>query len=316
MLVEVSKNEYRKYLTVDPHLFVKESFIDLVENKCDKVVRLIKKDDPSIGIILGIKDNIAKSPFSAPFGGFHYSHEHLFYHVIADFISDLKEYVVIEGLQQLCITLPPNLYQVNMNAKFVNAFIRLGFKDCIPEITHWVNLKKFNGTWVKSTVDQNCRKAVKHGLTWSLVNDRQSQEDAFGVIYRNRKVQGRKIHMTFEEILEVEHIMPVDFFLVNDNEGIGIAAGVFYRGMEKIVTGIFLGDNLEKRNLGAMSFMYKNCFLHYKTMGFDYLDLGISSLSGEPNVGLIRFKELHNCIGSLRYSFTWEPQRDKNINIC
>jgi hypothetical protein len=86
-----------------------------------------------------------------------------------------------------------------------------------------------------------------------------------------------------------------------------MGAGFFYRGHEKIVQGFFVGDDLKKRNLGVMNFLYKNCYEYYKEMGIDYIDLGTSSFEGEPNVGLIRFKELHNCLTSLRYSFSWAP---------
>lgn len=307
MLVEISKEAYRKCFTTDPNLFITEPFISLVESKCDKIVRLMKEDDSSMGIILGITGNIAKSPFSAPFGGFHYSHEHLFYHVIHDFLKDIKEFTARAGLQQICITLPPCLYQANMNAKLVNAFVALGFTSAVPEITQWADLKNFNGKWVKPVVEQNCRKAAKHGLTWSIATDRKSQEDAYNVICRNREEQNRKIYMTLDDLFDVNEIMPVDFCIVREPNGECISAGVFYRGMDKIVTGIFLGDNLEKRNLGSMNYLYKQCYIHYKEMGFDYIDLGTSSLEGEANEGLIRFKELHNCITSLRYSFSWKP---------
>ncbi|WP_298653445.1 hypothetical protein [uncultured Proteiniphilum sp.] len=307
MLVEVSKEVYRKHFTNDPHLFITEPFIGLVENKCERVVRLMNDDESSMGLILGINKGFAKSPFSAPFGGFHYSHEHLFYNIVSDFLTEMKNYIEREGLKQVCITLPPDPYQTNMNAKLVNAFIRLGFTMATPDITNWADLKNFDGTWIKSMVGQNCRKAVKYGLTCSLVTDRKSMEDAYAVIFRNREEQGRKIHMTLDDILDVSRVMPVDFFLIRDSDGNGIAASVFYRGHQKIVTGIFLGDDMEKRNLGTMNYLYKNCYEHYKAMGFDYIDLGTSSLDGEPNTGLIRFKELHNCFTSLRYTFSWIP---------
>lgn len=307
MLIEVSKEVYRRRFTTDPHMFISEEFIGMVENKCDRVVRLMRDDDSSMGLIVGIKDGIVMSPFSAPFGGFHYSHEHQFYHTISDFLTNLKDYIEKEGLKQLCITLPPDLYQVNMNAKLVNAYIRLGFTMATPDIINWADLKNFDGTWAKYVVEQNCRKAVKHGLTWSMVTDRESMEDAYQVILRNREEQGRKIHMTLDDLLEMNRVVPVDFFLVRDRDGNAIGAGVFYRGHEKIVQGIFMGDDMEKRNLGIMNLIYKNCFHYYKEMGFDYIDLGTSSFEGEPNVGLIRFKELHNCFTSLRYTFSWTP---------
>lgn len=307
MLVEVSKEVYRRHFTTDPNMFITEAFIDLVEKKCDKVIRLMRDGDSSIGLILGLKEDTIRSPFSAPYGGFHYSHEYMSYNVVFDFLSDLKDYVISRRLKNVSITLSSDLYQVNMNAKLVNAFIRLGFTMATPDITHWVSLKKFEGTWVKNVVAQNCRKAVKHGLTWSVVTDKKSMEDAYEVIFRNREKRERKIYMTLDNLLDVNRIIPVDFFLVRDSDGNSMGAGIFYRGHEKIVQGIFVGDDLKKRNLGVMNFLYKNCYEYYKEMGIDYIDLGTSSFEGEPNVGLIRFKELHNCLTSLRYSFSWAP---------
>ena len=69
-----------------------------------------------------------------------------------------------------------------------------------------------------------------------------------------------------------------------------------------------MGDDMEKRNLGIMNYMYMNIYEYYKELGYDYIDLGVSSLDGEPNQGLIRFKELHNCKTSLRFTFTWKPE--------
>lgn len=307
MLVAVSQEEYRRRFTSDPHMFISETFIGMVENKCDRVVRLIKEDDSSMGLIAGIKDGVLKSPFSAPFGGFHYSHEHQFYYTISNFLIDLKEYVRKEGLEEISVTLPPNLYQTNMNAKLVNAFIKIGFTMATPDICNWADLKNFDGKWAKYVVEQNCRKAVKHGLSWSMVTDRDSMEEGYKVILRNREEQGRKIYMSLDDLLEMNRIVPVDFFCVKDSDGNVLGAGVFYRGHEKIVQGIFMGDDMEKRNLGIMNLMYKHCFYHYKDMGFDYIDLGTSSFEGEPNIGLIRFKELHNCLTSLRYTFSWTP---------
>lgn len=307
MLVEVSKEVYRRHFTTDPNMFITEAFIDLIEKKCDKVIRLMRDGDSSIGLILGLKEDTIRSPFSAPYGGFHYSHEYMSYNVVFDFLSDLKDYVISRRLKNVSITLSSDLYQVNMNAKLVNAFIRLGFTMATPDITHWVSLKKFEGTWVKNVVAQNCRKAVKHGLTWSVVTDKKSMEDAYEVIFQNREKRERKIYMTLDNLLDVNRIIPVDFFLVRDSDGNSMGAGIFYRGHEKIVQGIFVGDDLKKRNLGVMNFLYKNCYEYYKEMGIDYIDLGTSSFEGEPNVGLIRFKELHNCLTSLRYSFSWAP---------
>src|SRR5690554_1537423 len=247
MLVEVSKKEYRRFFPTDGNPFISEAFIELNEKKQDRVIRLIKEGNYSMGLLVGLKDGIMRSPFSAPFGGFHYRNEKLTYNLVYEFLSSLKKYALKEQLKEISITLPPEPYQVNMNAKLVNAFIRLGFKMETPDLNNVVNLKDFNGKWVKSEIAQNCRKAIKNGLIWSKVSDIDEMKEAYDVIHNNRTGLGRKIHMTLEDILDVKEVLPVDFFIIRDVEGNCVGAAVLYRGHEKIVQGVFMGGDLEDR---------------------------------------------------------------------
>lgn len=307
---------YRKHFPTDLNPYITEPFLRLVGNKTDKIVRLMRSDDHSMGLIAGLKDNILCAPFSAPFAGFHYSHEYLSCDIIFDFISQLKDFVRDNNLRKVTITLPPDLYQTNLNAKCVNVLIRLGFTMSTPEIVHWIDLKKFDGTWVKESVAQNYRKALRNQLSFHVVSDDQSIQEVYLIIYRNREIQGRKIHMSLNDIVQVNTIMPVDFFLIKDSHGDSMGAGVFYRGHEKIAQGIFMGDDLNNRSIGIMDLLYASIFDYYKKMDYDFIDLGASGLNGEPNIGLIRFKEIHNCTTSLKYTFSWSPDLELNtINI-
>jgi len=312
MLIEVSKDVYRKYFPTDLNPYITESFLRLVGSKTDKIVRLMRSDDHSMGLIAGLKDNILCAPFSAPFAGFHYSHEYLSCDIIFDFISQLKNFVRENNLHRVTITLPPDLYQTNLNAKCVNVFVRLGFTMSIPEVVNWIDLKKFDGTWVKVSVAQNYRKALRNQLSFHVVSDDQSIQEVYMIISRNREIQGRKIHMSLNDIVQVNTIMPVDFFLIKDSHGDSMGAGVFYRGHEKIAQGIFVGDDLNNRSIGIMDLLYASIYEYYKKMDYDFIDLGASGLNGEPNIGLIRFKEIHNCTTSLKYTFSWSPDLEMN----
>lgn len=306
MLTEVSKKTYRNYFQTDPHPYVSDGFLGLVESKADRVFRLMDENDKSMGLVLGVKDNVLQSPFSAPFGGFHNSHEYLLYEVIFSFVEDLKAFVKANDFDAVNITLPPDIYQTNTNAKIVNALVRAGYSMKTPDLTNWVNLLNFNGNWVYAKVANKCRKAIKCQLTFEVASDQISRREAYRLIYKNRMELNREIHMALDDLLEVERIMPVDFFLVKDQSGESAGAGVFYRGHEAVVQGIFMGDDLSKRELGPIDFLYLNLYEHYKKLGYQFIDFGTSSLNGEPNSGLIRFKEIHNCETSLRYSFGWK----------
>jgi lipid II:glycine glycyltransferase (peptidoglycan interpeptide bridge formation enzyme) len=116
--------------------------------------------------------------------------------------------------------------------------------------------------------------------------------------------------MSLEDIIKVKSVIPVDFFLVKDIYGRKKGAGVFYRGHDKIAQGIFVGDDMENRSLGIMDLLYSKIYNFYKELDYDVIDLGTSGVEGEPNVGLIRFKEIHNCAASLKFTFSWSS--DKN----
>ncbi len=305
MLIEVSKDLYRKHFPIDSNLYISEPFLELVRHKVDRIIRLMKLNDNSMGLIAGIKEDAICAPFSAPFAGFHYTHEHLSYEVIENFLLKLKNFVIDNKLKSITITLPPDLYQTNMNAKCINAFYRLGYNMSTPEIIHWIDLKNFDGKWVKNTVAQNYRKAINNNLTFHVVSDEQSINGVYEIIFRNREIQGRKIHMSLSDIINVNTIIPVDFFLVKNLYGKKMGAGVFYRGHDKIAQGIFVGDDMEFRSLGIMDLLYSNIYDFYKKLGYETIDLGTSGLDGEPNIGLIRFKEIHNCAASLKFTFSW-----------
>lgn len=305
MLIDISEQEYINYFPSDPNPFISEGFINLMKHKVDRIVRLVNSSkDATIGLVAGVKDNILLAPFSAPYGGFHYKYEAVFYDGIYDFLLNLKEYLSTENIKKLIITLSPNVYNPSINAKLVNAFIRLGYNMETPDIISYVDLRHFDGEWVKSEVRQNCNKAIRNGLSFAHVTDEKFIEEAYGIISANRKVQERHIYMSLQNLLEVNSVIPVDFFLVKNMNGDNIGSGIFYRGHEKIVQGIFVGDLLASRKMGTMDFLFLNVFNYYKNNGYHYIDLGKSSSNGEPNIGLIRFKEIHNCVSTLGYTFT------------
>ena len=310
MLIEVTKDTYRRHFIKDISPYTSESFIKVVEKNTDKVIRLMSNNDKSIGLILGLKDGKLSAPFSAPFAGFHYTHEYLFSNVVHEFLLKLQNYIVENDLKGVSITLPPDIYQTNMNAKLTNAFIRLGYKMSIPDIVNWIDLNKFDGTWIKNTVAQNCRKAENYGMVFRRVTDDDVIQEVYNIILKNRVSQNRNMFMSLQDLKNNESAFPVDFFQIKDGDQNTVGGAVFYRGHEKIVQGIFVGDNMVNRSLGIMDLLYWKIFEFYKDLNYEIADLSTSTEDGIPNNGLLRFKEIHNCAASLRYTFNWSPEEN------
>src|SRR5687768_6807955 len=99
MLLNVDPPIFKYHFASDTHLFVSEDFIALNAYKSDKVVRLVQDQEKlQLGLVAGIKDGNLVSPFSAPYGGFHFKSENNIYpSAIESFLNDLKQYVQAES---------------------------------------------------------------------------------------------------------------------------------------------------------------------------------------------------------------------------
>jgi hypothetical protein len=181
----------------------------------------------------------------------------------------------------------------------------IGYNMAKPEINNWVDLNSFNNIFVERKANQGYREAIRNNLKCINVSDIKLKSEAYDIIVKNRALFGRKTKVSFAELMDRSKIFPVDFFLVKDRNEESLGSAVFYQGHPKIVQGIFWGDTLYGRQFRSMDILAMHCYQHYKKFGYEYIDLGISSEEGIPNEGLLRFKETHNAISSLRYTFSW-----------
>ena len=307
MLKEVSSKTYFEHFPVAPHPFISEPFIEFNSRKAEEIVRLI--DDggkPAIGLVAGIRNGELLSPFSAPFGGFHFQKENIYIYEIDNFISSLKAFIESKKLKGIRLTIPPDIYHLSFNAKIINSLIRYGFSTILPDITNWVDLKQFNGEFNQKNSREYYRQAVRNNLSFALTDEINEKKEIFDLIQQNRARFNRPIYMSFDEIIRMNDLWPVDFFRVNSENGEMVASAIFYRNDPEICYAVFWGDNETGRPLRAMDFLILNLWLHYKNLGLNYIDLGISTESGDPNIGLLRFKETHEATSSLRYSVAWK----------
>jgi len=306
MLVEVSESKYYNLFHIDPHPFVSKRFIALNSHKVSSVRRLVDSQEKArIGMIAGQNDDILLSPFSAPFGGFHFRKDNQYIGEIENFIEGLKDFIRYENLKRIQIILPPDIYHFSFNTKVLNAMLRSRFVITAPDITNWVDLTKFNGQFQDRKAEAFYRKAIHNKLTFKILTTNFMQKLGFDIICENRKMFNRPIYMQFDDLKQVEELWPIDYFGVHDEDGNLVASLICYRGMKDIAQGIFIGDTLQGRMLRALDFMLFHIYEYYKNLKYKIIDLGTSSDKGIPNEGLLRFKESRNAISSLRYKLSW-----------
>ena len=76
MLIDTDPKLFGHYFPSNPHPFLAESFINHNKHKAETIIRLTDNTDKKdIGLVVGLKNSILQSPFSAPFGGFHFRNQ-------------------------------------------------------------------------------------------------------------------------------------------------------------------------------------------------------------------------------------------------
>jgi hypothetical protein len=306
MILDIDAPLFFYYFPTDPHQFLSESFMNLNAGKADKIVRLIQDTDKvQMGLLAGIRDEVLLSPFSAPFGGFHFKSENIYPLAMESYLNDLKDYARNQNLLKIKLTLAPDIYSHTSNSKLVNVFTRMGFNMLTPDITNWVDLSQFQEIYTVGASRTYYNQAIKNKLTFHQVSDLSEIELIYDLVVENRARMGRPIHMTFDNLQQTSKLFPTDYFkVINTNEEI-VAGAIFYRAHPQIAYAVFWGDGINGRPVRAMDFLVFQLLSHYKKLGYQFIDLGISTEAGIPNEGLLRFKETHECCSSLRYTFTW-----------
>jgi len=307
MITSVDSKAYRHYFQNDPHPFISNDFIEMNNNKVDSVVRLIDDGNRKmIGLVAGVKSTTLFSPFSAPFGGFHFRSEIIVISEIDRFIDSLKEYMINQGFTGFEITLPPIIYHPTFTAKVINSLSRKGFTQLLPDITGWIDLDKFKYSFAQKNTREAYKKSMKNGLSFVRVTDLKEREVLYEVISKNRAKFNRPIHMSFQNIIDTSELWDVDFFKISTQDDNTVAAAIFYRSHKEIIHAAFWGDSDDGRELKAIDFLAHNMWSYYKDLGYRFIDVGISTEGGVPNEGLLRFKESHDSISSIRYKFIWK----------
>lgn len=307
MLKEISEKEYFACFPVRRNPFISPEFCSLNKDKVEDIKFLISSSGkPYIGILLGCSDNKLLSPYSAPFGGFHFSNANIYIEKIEEFVNDLKQYFELSKFEFFKCIMPPTIYGVSFNHKLINTMIRKGFTLETPELTSYIDLKKFNNKFTHKSSREYYNQAKRNLLIFKQVFDEESKKNVLELIQENRERNGRKLRMLFEDFKKIESVWKVTYFGIFSAHNQMVASAIFYVFQEsQIVFTAVWGDSVEGRNLRAMDFLTFESWSHFKGQNYNFVDLGISTEDNAiPNEGLLRFKETHQAETELRFTMT------------
>ncbi len=306
-IIKVGKKEFESEVVKPLHVFHSVSFNELNSDKCNKLHYLLFKESKfKLAIVIGITDNVAFSPFSAPFGGFVPIANNTKLTTIDSAIIALVDWLKNEGCERLEIVLPPEIYNSGFIAKQVNCLYRNGFDNTTIDLNYSFNTSKFSETYLDE-LPRNARKNLRLGLKSDLQFVKCKGEDeyqlAYNVIAKNREERGFPLRMMWNQVHKTIEVVRSDFFLLKHSNGYPIASAIVFYVTPKIVQVIYWGDLGEYSNLKTMNVLSYRVFEYYKNTNIQIVDVGPSSEDSIPNHGLAEFKEGIGCSVSTKFKF-------------
>jgi hypothetical protein len=304
-LCEVDFRYYEQVIPHPFHAFNSAAFAQLNAHKCEQVYAFLFKDTKyRLGLLAGVRDGWLLSPFSAPFGGFSFIKSSVHLSAIESAVELTEQFAREKQLKGIRLVLPPLIYNRVFLSKLINVFYRFDYKvfnmdlDFYIELQHEVPYE--DRIWKNARC--NLREAFEQHFEVCLCQNLEDQKQVYEIICNNRRVKGRPMYMSFEEILQTAAIVPLSFFLVTKQKE-PVASAIVYQLAPDMPYVAFWGD-VPGFSLGRpMNFMSYHLVKYYQKLGMHYLHFGISSEDSKPNYGLSEFKESIGCTITPKLSF-------------
>lgn len=302
---EVTAKDYQSVIPNPIHIFNTAQFTDLNRSKCEHVFYLIFKDTKiRLGIIMGLRDNLLVSPFSASFGGLDFVSSDVKLCQIDATIASLINWAEEKGFKGIRIIPPPFFYSEDFSAKVTNCMYRAGFETRNLELNYHFQTTDLSETYEQTiwyNAKKNLKKANSYGLFFEKLNAHQGKL-AYDVIAQNRGQRGFPLRLSWNDLEKTSSIIPIDFFLVKNTTS-SIGAAIVFHLAPSIVRVVYWGDLPEFSEYKTMNFLSFNVFQYYKNQGIRLIDIGHSTVDSIPNHGLCEFKESIGCSIGLLFEF-------------
>ncbi|MFK8137249.1 MAG: hypothetical protein AB8E15_02715 [Bdellovibrionales bacterium] len=262
---------------------------------------------------IGLRDGEAMLPYSAPFQYFSSPNKKTFEQIQTNVLA-LDEILKLLDVRKATISPPPVEYDLSWLAYFNNRLQKL---ESIMLKHYELNNFQLLSQWscfndyfdsLSHSVRKNFRKSEENKLTFECTE--ASFQDAYNVIEKNREQQGYPLKVSPSQMDKIFNRFQdrCQSFVVKHKDLV-CAGAICFHITKDCAQVIYWGDLRDKSKLGSMACLVVNLTKYYIEKEFRLLDIGPSSLNGEPNEGLIRFKTNNACHTSLKPIYEWKNER-------
>lgn len=254
-------------------------------------------DGRLVGSLTGVVDgNELVSGYSAPFGGPDLVRDSETATNVFAVLTDALEQATADGITTVRVKVRPDFYSAAEEAVQF-ALLNLGFVVEACELNFHFDLAGFG------TVDDYvarlkppARRALKHAIGEPFSLSEAASDDewaiAYGILDRNRRAKGRSLRLSLDYVRRARDTFPgrIRMFTLNHND-LPCAAALVYRVRPRRDLVVYWGDADHELPRSPMNVLVKSLVGLEIDDGVLTLDVGISSVEGVADQGLIQFKE-------------------------
>ncbi|ELR70376.1 hypothetical protein C900_04061 [Fulvivirga imtechensis AK7] len=253
---------------------------------------MIKNNTTYAQVNLHIRQNEALNAVFSGFGGI--EHE-LSDEMLQWFIQKLLDWCSEQQVLLLKLKLPAPFYVSNA-IQTERILTDNRFEVLSDELNqHIVVSSEAYQAIIRKNERKRLRKCREAGFKFKQLSPGQLQE-AYELIKDNRLRRGFPVTMTFEALDKMYHNLPENYLLfgVYDKDRL-IATAVSIRVSNEVLYNFYHGDAADYRSYSPVVMLLDGVYAYCQEKKIKYLDLGISSVNGEVNEGLLRFKRNCGC---------------------
>lgn len=253
-------------------------------------------DGRLVGSLVGVVEGDEfRSGHSAPFGGPDFVRDAETARLVGEALAAAVARLEGEGIRSIRIKARPAFYS-GSEAGVQFALLNLGFAVERCELNLHIDLDGIaSADDYVARLRSPARRALRHAdaepFAFSQARTEGDWARAYAILAENRRAKGRRLALSLDYVRRVRDALPgrVRAFLLSHGGG-PCAAALLYRvapGRELVVYWGDAGHALARSPMNLLAFRLVETAL---AEGARTLDLGISSVDGVPDQGLIQFK--------------------------
>jgi hypothetical protein len=255
-----------------------------------------ERDGRLVGSLVGVlTGDVFHSGHSASFGGPDFVRDAETATNVMDALGEAVATLEREGVRSIRVSARPTHYS-GSEAAVQHALLNLGFAVERCELTLHIDLEPFpDAAAYVEALRSPARRALRHAMSEPFALALADDEDGWALGYRllaaNRAAKGRSLALSYDYVRAAREAFPgrVRMFLL-EHDGRACAAALLYRVLPGRELVVYWGDashGLPRSPMNLLAYRLVERLLAERVRS---LDLGVSSLGGVPDQGLIQFK--------------------------